>query len=54
MDWKNNSSSEYLFIKYEEYISNPIDYIKKILNFLEIKDIEPQLVEEKINLKRNL
>lgn len=53
VDWKNNSSSEYLFIKYEEYISNPIDYIKKILNFLEIKDIEPQLVEEKINLKRN-
>ena len=40
------------FIKYEEYISNPIDYIKKILNFLEIKDIEPQLLRKKI--KRNL
>lgn len=51
-NWKKKQRSmNNLNLNYEEYKKNKIEYISKILNYLEIKDISPKYVLKKTELQ---
>ena len=45
-DWiKISKQRDYLVLWYEDYVKNPTNYIKKILDYLEIKNEDPGNIE---------
>lgn len=53
---KISEEKKYLVLWYEDYISNPLEYIEKILKYIEFKYISKEKIYEsiKINTKNNL
>ena len=50
---KDCKSKKYLVLWYEDYIDNPIDYVQKILNYINFDEFSAEDILEKIKVKKN-